>query len=108
LLRRTRQTVIKELPPRTTEVIRIAPTDEQVGLESGHRKIVQTIINKKYLSEMDLLRMQKALWMCRMCADSTFLVDKKAPGYSSKLDELGRLPDQLEDEAGRKIVLFSE
>ena len=97
-----------ELPPRTTEVIRIAPTDEQLDMQKGHRNIVQTIINKKYLSEMDLLRLQKALLMCRMCADSTFLVDKQAPGYSSKLKELGDLLDQLKAEADRKIVLFSE
>ncbi len=108
LLRRTRQKVIKELPPRTTEVIRIAPTDEQYNLQLGHRQIVQTIINKKFLSEMDLLRLQKALLMCRMGADSTFLVDKQPPGYSSKLEELGRLLDRLKDEQDRKIVLFSE
>ena len=108
LLRRTRRQVLDELPPRTTEVIRIAPTDEQLDMQKGHRNIVQTIINKKYLSEMDLLRLQKALLMCRMCADSTFLVDKQAPGYSSKLAELGDLLDQLEAEADRKIVLFSE
>ena len=108
LLRRTRRQVLDELPPRTTEVIRIAPTDEQLDMQKGHRNIVQTIINKKYLSEMDLLRLQKALLMCRMCADSTFLVDKQAPGYSSKLAELGILLDQLGAEADRKIVLFSE
>ena len=108
LLRRTRRQVLDELPPRTTEVIRIAPTDEQLDMQKGHRNIVQTIINKKYLSEMDLLRLQKALLMCRMCADSTFLVDKQAPGYSSKLAELGGLLDQLGAEADRKIVLFSE
>ena len=44
---------------------------------------------------MDLLRLQKALLMCRMCANSTFLVDKQAPGYSSKLEELDQLLDQL-------------
>ncbi len=108
LLRRTRRQVLDELPPRTTEVIRIAPTEEQLDMQKGHRNIVQTIINKKYLSEMDLLRLQKALLMCRMCADSTFLVDKQAPGYSSKLAELGELLDQLKAEADRKIVLFSE
>ena len=108
MLRRTRRQVLDELPPRTTEVIRIAPTDEQLDMQKGHRNIVQTIINKKYLSEMDLLRLQKALLMCRMCADSTFLVDKQAPGYSSKLKELGELLDRLEAEADRKIVLFSE
>jgi superfamily II DNA/RNA helicase len=57
---------------------------------------------------MDLLRLQKALLMCRMGADSTFLVDKQPPGYSSKLEELGRLLDRLKDEQDRKIVLFSE
>jgi superfamily II DNA or RNA helicase len=108
LLRRTRQKVIRELPPRTTEVIRIAPTEEQYNMQLGHRQIIQTIINKKYLSEMDLLRLQKALLMCRMGADSTFLVDKQPPGYSSKLEELGRLLDRLKAEQDRKIVLFSE
>ncbi|HSO20476.1 MAG TPA: DEAD/DEAH box helicase, partial [Desulfosarcina sp.] len=108
LLRRTRRQVLNELPPRTTEVVRIAPTDEQLDMQKGHRSIIQTIINKPYLSEMDLLRLQKALLMCRMCADSTYLVDKQAPGYSSKLAELGALLDRLEAEGDRKIVLFSE
>jgi superfamily II DNA or RNA helicase len=108
LLRRTRKGVIKQLPPRTTQVLRIPPTEEQLDLQKGHRQIIQTIINKKYLTEMDLLRLQKALLMCRMCANSTFLVDKQGPGYSSKLDELNQLLDQLMAEEDRKIVLFSE
>ena len=108
LLRRTRQKVIKELPPRTTEIMRIPPTDEQLELHNGHKRIVSTIISKKYISEMDLLRLQKALLMCRMAANSTFLVDKNPPGYSSKLEELDVLIDQLMGEEDRKIVLFSE
>jgi superfamily II DNA or RNA helicase len=108
LLRRTRQKVIKELPSRTTEIRRIPPTDEQLELHNGHKRIVSTIISKKYISEMDLLRLQKALLMCRMAANSTFLVDKNPPGYSSKLEELDVLIDQLMGEEDRKIVLFSE
>ncbi len=108
LLRRTRHKVIKELPPRTTEILRIPPTDEQLTLHDGHQRIIQTVINKKFLSELDLLRLQKALLMCRMCADSTFLVEKQPPGYSSKLEELGLLLDRMVAEQGRKIVLFSE
>ncbi|MBL7224723.1 MAG: DEAD/DEAH box helicase [Desulfobacteraceae bacterium] len=108
LLRRTRNKVIKDLPPRTTEIRRIPPTDEQLDLHNGHKRIVSTIISKKYISEMDLLRLQKALLMCRMAANSTFLVDKNPPGYSSKLDELDVLLDQLMGEEDRKIVLFSE
>ncbi len=108
LLRRTRKQVVKQLPPRTTQVLRIPPTDEQFELQRGHRMIIQSIIGKKYLTEMDLLRLQKALLMCRMCADSTFLVDKQPPGYSSKLAELDQLLEQLLAEEDRKIVLFSE
>jgi len=108
LLRRTRGSVMQDLPPRTTEIIRIAPTDEQVEIHGGHMQVVSTIVRKRYISEMDLLRLQKALLMCRMSANSTFLVDKQAPGYSSKLQELEDLLTQLFLEEGRKVVLFSE
>ena len=101
LLRRTRDSVLQELPPRTTEIIRITPTDEQLQLHGANMQIVVTITSKKFISEMDLLRLQKALLMCRMTANSTFLVDKQPPGYSTKLE-------QLILERGRKIVLFSE
>lgn len=108
MLRRTRQQVVRDLPPRTTKLLRIAPTAEQLDMQKGHRQVIQTIINKRYLSEMDLLRLQKALLMCRMCANSTFLLDKQPPGYSSKLKELDLLLERLTAEQDRKIVLFSE
>jgi SNF2 family DNA or RNA helicase len=108
LLRRTRGAVAKQLPPRTTEVVRIAPTAEQIDLHRAHMRIVSSIVKKAYISEMDLLRLQKALLMCRMAADGTFLVDKQEPGYSSKLEELDRLLEQIAREEDRKTVLFSE
>jgi SNF2 family DNA or RNA helicase len=94
LLRRTRKMVMSELPPRATEIRRIPPTDEQLLLHNSQMRIIQTIIYKKYISEMDLLRLQKALLICRMAANSTFLVDKVPPGYSSKLVEFENLIDQ--------------
>jgi superfamily II DNA/RNA helicase len=57
---------------------------------------------------MDLLRLQRELLICRMTADSTYLVDKKEPAYSSKLERLGELIDGLFEEPDRKAVLFSE
>jgi len=108
LLRRTRKMVMSELPPRTTEIRRIPPTDEQLLLHDQQMRVVQRIICKKYISEMDLLRLQKALLICRMAANSTFLVDKVPPGYSSKLVEFENLIDRLIEEEDRKIVLFSE
>jgi superfamily II DNA/RNA helicase len=70
-------------------------------------RIVAQIVRKPYLTEMDLLRLRKALLCCRMAADGTFLVDKKTPAYSSKLAELETLLVRLCTER-RKIVVFSE
>jgi SNF2 family DNA or RNA helicase len=71
-------------------------------------QIVSTIVRKPYISEMDLLRLQKALLLARMNADSTFLVDKQAPGFSTKLERLQELLEELAAENDRKIVIFSE
>ena len=108
LLRRTRQSVRQQLPPRTNEIVRITPTEEQLDLHGSHMRLANRIVRKKFLTEMDLLRLQKYLLMCRMSADSTFLVDKQAPGCSSKLEELDDLFDRLFSEDNRKVLLFSE
>ena len=108
LLRRTRDSVLQQLPPRTNEIVRIPPTDEQYELHASHMRIVSMITRKSFISEMDLLRLQKALLMCRMSANSTFLVDKRKPSYSSKLEYLGELLDGLMAESDRKVLLFSE
>jgi len=108
LLRRTRASVALDLPPRTTEIVRVSPTDEQLELHRAHMRVVQTITRKAFLTEMDLLRLQKALLMARMAANSTFLVDKEPPGFSSKLDALSELLEPLCAEPARKLILFSE
>ncbi len=108
LLRRTRDMVMKELPERSVDIVRIPATDEQKELNAAHMQVVQSIVNKKFLTEMDLLRLQKALLMARMAADSTFLCDKQPPGYSSKLDRIDELFEDLFAEDDRKVVMFSE
>ena len=108
LLRRTKDLVLKELPPRTTEIVRIPPTEEQKELHDSHMRIVSQIARKSFITEMDLLRLQKALLMCRMTADSTFLVEKKKPAFSSKLDRLAELLEEMFSEPDRKAVVFSE
>ncbi len=108
LLRRTRVSVALDLPPRSTEVVRITPTDEQLTLHNAHLAIVSTILRKPFINEMDLLRLRRALMACRMAADSTFLVDKTEPAYSSKLERLAELLAALIAEPERKIIIFSE
>jgi len=108
LLRRTREEVLDQLPPRSTEVVLIEPTAEQLDLHVANMRVVSSIVNKPYLTEMDLLRLRKALLACRLSADGTFLVDKQKPGHSSKLARLEELLDQLFAEKRRKALLFSE
>jgi SNF2 family DNA or RNA helicase len=108
LLRRTRDQVLTQLPERTTEIVRIEPTDEQLAIHAGQMKIVASIVRKAFISEMDLLRLRQALLMCRMSANSTFLCNKQEPSYSSKLERLEELLEQTFAEQGRKAVLFSE
>ena len=59
LIRRTRNEVLKQLPPRTTEIRRIIPKEEQLTVHNHNKRIVSQILNKKYISEMDLLRLQE-------------------------------------------------
>ena len=108
LLRRTRDMVMKELPARNTEIIHIPPTDEQRALHAAHMQIVASITRKAFISEMDLLRLRQALLMCRMSADSTKLVDRQGPGFSTKLQTLDELFEQLFVDGDHKAVLFSE
>ena len=76
-------------------------------MHRGWMLTVQTIVNKRYLTEMDLLRLQKALLMCRMVANSTYLVDKSTH-FSSKLEKLDEILGELVAEGDRKMVVFSE
>lgn len=108
LLRRRRAEVARELPERTDEIVRIDPTAEQLEIHDANLHVVAQITRKKYLTEMDLLRLQKCLLMARMSADSTFLVDQEEPEYSSKLERLGELLADLVEDPTRKIVIFSE
>lgn len=108
LLRRTRDMVMSDLPERTDQLVRIPATAEQGEIHNANMRVVRALLKKPYLNEMDLLRLRKHLLMCRMAADSTTLVDKQSPGYSSKLETLAELFDQLFVESGRKVVLFSE
>ena len=108
LLRRTRAMVLQELPERTTNIVRIEPTAEQVNMSNEYLRIVAQITAKNFLTEMDLLRLRQCLLMARLAANSTFLVDKEEPSFSSKLERMAELFDQLAQESDRKIVLFSE
>ncbi|MDB2686703.1 DEAD/DEAH box helicase [Mariniblastus sp.] len=108
MLRRTRDQVLKDLPPRTTDIVRIPPTEEQLEINNSNMRVVAQICSKPYFTEMDFLRLQRSLLAARMSADSTFLNTKEDPSYSSKLERLEELLLELFESENRKVVLFSE
>lgn len=108
LLRRTRSEVAKQLPERTDEIVRIEPTAEQLEIHDANMSVAAQICAKKFMTEMDRLRLQKSLLMARMACDSTYLIDQEENEYSSKLERLGELLAGLLEDPTRKIVLFSE
>ncbi len=108
LLRRTRASVLQQLPERNTEIVRIPASEEQAAISWANVQRAAQIAAKKFLTEMDLLRIQQYLLVARMAADSTYLVDKQEPGISTKLEYLEELFEQLWQQPDRKVVLFSE
>jgi superfamily II DNA or RNA helicase len=108
LLRRKRSEVARQLPERTDEVVRIEATAEQAEICHANMSIAAQILAKKFITEMDLLRLQKALLLARMACDSTYLIDQEEPEYSSKLERLEELLDGLLMDSTRKIIIFSE
>jgi len=108
LLRRTRGEVARQLPDRIDQNVHVTPTEEQLEIHHGQMQIVAQVTAKKFLTEMDLLRLRRALAMARMSCDSTYLVNQEEPEYSSKLERLSELLGELVDDSRRKIVIFSE
>jgi hypothetical protein len=108
LLRRTRTEVAKQLPGRTDQVIRCEATAEQLEIHNSAIQVVAQIAAKKFITEMDRLRMQKCLLLARMACDSTYLCDQDSAEFSSKLERITEVLGELINDPTRKIVLFSE
>ena len=100
--------MLQQLPERTTEIVRIPASEEQAALSWENVKRAAQIAAKPFLTEMDLIRIQQHLLVARMAANSTFLVNKQEPAFSTKLDYLDELFEQMWQEPDRKVVLFSE
>ena len=108
LLRRTRKNVLPDLPPITEQTRLIPATEEQLSIDTSCRRTMQTIIGKSHISEMDLLRLRKAMTSSRMAADSPALADAQLDGASGKLNELEELIPQLVSDESSKVIIFSE
>ncbi len=114
LLRRTKEEVVKELPPKT-EIL------ESVEMESGQRAIYEAIrlamhtrvkaaIAQKGLSRSGIVILDALLKMRQACCDPRLLKMQtvaKTKAGSAKLDRLMELLTTLRAE-GRRVLLFSQ
>jgi len=111
LLRRRRDQVLKDLPPRTDKIFRVSMTAEQASYYGDQQMVVAALVRKlerqRWLSLLDQQRMLCAIQNMRMICDSTFLFDKETK-ISPKLDELKEILRELVIDEDRKVVIFSE
>ncbi len=107
LIRRKKEEVLKELPREVVNNYYIDLTDEQQEIHGGYARSLIPLLNKKFLTPMDLRRIQILMLRMRMVCDSTYLIDRNTH-LSPKLTELASIIDELVIQNNRKMVIFSE
>ena len=107
VLRRRKEEVLRELPEELVNNYYLDLHHEQQKIHSGYLQSLIPLLNKKYLTPIDLRRIQELLVRMRMVCDSTYLIDRRTH-ISPKLKELEGILDEMVVQNGRKMVIFSE
>ncbi len=114
LLRRTKDNVAKELPPKTEMVRKVELTGPQRDLYETVRlamdQKVREEIDKKGVARSQIVILEALLKMRQVCCDPRLvksLPAKKQTAGSAKLTDLMQMVEDLLDE-GRKILVFSQ
>jgi len=107
VIRRRKEEVLQDLPEQVTNTYYLDLADEQAKMHSGYMSSLLPLLNKKFLTPMDVRRIQELLTQMRRVCDCTYLVDRQSR-ISPKLKELESILDELVIQSGRKMVIFSE
>ncbi len=107
VIRRKKEEVLKDLPDELVNNYYLDLHEKQEKMHQGYLQLLLPLINKKYLTPMDIRRMQELLLRMRRVCDSTYLIDRET-SISPKLNELAGIIDELVLQNGRKVVIFSE
>lgn len=110
LIRREKRKVLEQLPDLNQLDIPVVLHPEQASYHSGYSTSISRILSKKFITPVDLTRINMLLTKMRMVCNSTFLVDEGKTNYSPKLDELKYILTEKFDliNNNRKIIIFSE
>ncbi|WP_226642749.1 DEAD/DEAH box helicase [Microbulbifer variabilis] len=113
ILRRTKQQVATELPPKTEIIQRVTLDSAQAALyetvRSTMEKRVRDLMKKKGLNRSHIEMLDALLKLRQICCDPGLVKLEKAKNVkqSAKLEALmDILPEMVEE--GRKILLFSQ
>ncbi|MFO8083676.1 MAG: DEAD/DEAH box helicase [Desulfobacterales bacterium] len=107
VIRRRKEDVLSELPEEIVNNYYLDLTSKQQKMHAGYLQGLLPILNKKFLTPMDLRRIQELLLRMRQVCNSTYLIDRKT-NISPKLEELKSILDELVLQNRRKVVIFSE
>lgn len=107
VIRRRKEEVLSELPEEIVNNYYLELTAKQAEIHNGYLSSLLPLINKKFLTPMDIRRMQELLLKMRMVCNSTYLIDRHS-NLSPKLKELEGILDELVLQNQRKVVIFSE
>jgi len=107
VIRRRKEEVLSDLPDQLVNNYYIDLHEKQRKIHAGYVQSLLPLLNKKYLTPMDLRRIQELLLRMRMVCNSTYLIDRKTH-ISPKLKELEGVVDELVVQNNRKMVIFSE
>ena len=107
VIRRRKEEVLRDLPQELVNNFYLDLHHQQQKIHSGYLQSLIPILNKKYLTPIDLRRIQELLVRMRMVCDSVYLIDRKTH-ISPKLQELEGIIDEMVVQSGRKMVIFSE
>lgn len=107
VIRRRKEEVLSDLPDETINNYFVDLAGPQYKIHNGYLQSLVPLLNKKFLTPLDLRRIQDLLLCMRMVCDSTYLIDRKT-NISPKLNELDGVLDELVIQNGRKVVIFSE
>jgi superfamily II DNA or RNA helicase len=113
MLRRTKEVVAHELPPRIDTIMRVELTGEQANLYEtirlGMEQTVREMLNQKGLAKSHITILDALLKLRQVCCDPQLvpLSAAKKIKASAKLEQLMEiLPEMLAE--GRRVLLFSQ
>lgn len=111
LIRRTKKTVLLQLPSRQDKILFVTMTDQQRDIHDECYDMVCRLVKRwrrmGFLPEKDRQRLMINLNQMRMVCNSTFILDQETR-HDTKISELMGILEQIFQMEGEKVVIFSQ